>query len=154
MSDQQWQQEFNHNVEQDKQAQKNYEDEFDYQKIINDRDYNYKAKQDEIAMDKYLEGLQADETKEQAEQSERRIDKYSETIDKMLSSTTEDEFGNKTQKYSLDDAWDYLIESGLSDDEIAAIINNNYELSKYAESKTGKSVTDSGRPYSYGSRNY
>lgn len=126
--------EFAHKQAQDKLAQEN-----------RDREYEYGTEQDIL-------DSQNKSSTEQSKQSKERISKYSKTVDNMINATTADAFGIKHNNYTVEQVWEYLESLDLDDDEMAAVVNSNYELLKYGETKKGKGVTDSGRTYSYGSR--
>ena len=138
--------EFEYQKEMDKIEQGNYESEFAYQKFLDsqeqrnyENEFTYQKQQDDQErsdeMSRYLTEMEANQSAEVADASEKRITKYATTVDKMLATTTTDEFGNSTSKYTVEDIYDYLDNSGLSDEEIALIVNDNYELRKYIESQ-------------------
>ena len=143
VSDSQWQQQYNYNQAQDAQQNSRWQQEFNYQK-------QQDAFNREESKKEYLNKVKQEESEAVAKESEKRIEMYTDNIDKMFSATTTDSFGNAKSKYSAKDVWNYISNSGLSDDEIAVIANGNYELRKYIESLSG----NSGRSYSSGGGSY
>lgn len=149
-----WNKQFSHNVSQDELSQQNFLKEFAYRQAQDtlaqsnwNKQFNYNKQQDSLKAQS-----SSSSSNSTSKESAERINKYAKYVNDMLNATVVDELGIASSKYTIDDVWDYLMKTSLTDDEIAVIIDGNYELMRYAENKKGKGVTSSGRTYSYGGR--
>lgn len=141
VSDSQWQQEFKYNQSQDATNNSQWERQFQYNQEQDKADR-------EAAKSEYLNKVAAEQSEDAAKESEKRINTYSGNVDKMLSATADDGYGGKSSKYSVKDVWDYLQGSNLTDDEIAIVVDGNYDLRKYIEGLgSGKSYSAGGGKY-------
>lgn len=132
-----WNKEYNYNASQDAQSQSNANREYNASNSKWQQEFNYNKQQDALdradaKAEKKAETKTA-QTQASAQASAARVKSYTSSVNKMLSATKKDNLGNTIKKYKTSQVWDYLYNSGLSDDEIAEVVNDNYELRKYAE---------------------
>lgn len=155
VGDQQWQQTFDYGKSRDKVSDSQWQQQFNYNKSQDaadnakwERQFAYNQEQDRIAREEaktdYLNKIAQEQSEEKAKESEQKINTYSSNVDKMLNATTEDALGMKSSKYKVEDVWNYLNGSSLSDDEIAIIVDGNYELRNYIEGLSNKRSNSSG----------
>jgi hypothetical protein len=155
VGDQQWQDTFDYGKSRDKVSDSQWQQQFSYNKSQDaadnsqwERQFAYNQEQDRIereaAKTDYLNKVAQEQSEEKAKESEQKINTYSSNIDKMLNATTEDALGTKSSKYKVEDVWSYLNGSSLTDDEIAIIVDGNYELRKYIEGLSNKRSNSSG----------
>lgn len=158
-----WNKQFNHNVGQDNLAQSNWNKQFNHnvgQDAISQANYlkDYAIKQSQVNQSQANWEAEFQWDKEQttlqneSKNSANKAKDYDKMIDDLLNETYVDEYGLTGNANSIEDVWDYLMTSDLSDAEIQKIINDNYKLRKYSEDKVGKGVSPAGRTYSYGYR--
>ena len=142
-----WQNQFDYGVSQDELGQQNYLKEFAYQQAQdsisqsnwskefglskNNADRNYNFSQDQFKYGKEQDLLsRQDATQEtllksqeaDTKDSQRKVTKYTGEVKSMLK-----------DMYTPDDAFDYLLGLDLTDDEIATIVNDVYDLRKFVE---------------------
>lgn len=139
-----WQDQFDYGVSQDELGQQNYLKEFAYQQAqdnvkqsnwskeyglskgnadrnysLNQDQFNYGKEQDTLDRNQSLIDASQQSEKTNQEASQKRVTKYTGEVKSMLK-----------DMYSPDDALDYLLGLDLSDDEIAIIVNDVYDLRK------------------------
>ena len=131
---QNWQNTYNEQVSQDKTANSQWQQQFSYEK-------QQAAKQAAKQAAASNKAASTSASSNAAKASQAKVEKYTGIVEDMFKATTKDELGDKVAKYSSADVWDYLQGTNLSDDEIAAIVNDNYELRKYVESLSNNKST-------------
>jgi hypothetical protein len=148
VADQQYQQSYDRNVlESDRNYNRGvYENNRDYNRGVyeDNRDYKYNASQDAQNRQDSIDAQKISDASAYDTSSQKKIESASSYVDNMLNTMVDDGTGGKTYKYTVDDVWNYLMSSGLSDEEIATVINGNYELQKYADSHKKTSVPGAG----------
>lgn len=151
VADNQWQQTFDYGKKRDKVADNQWQqsynfdiNQFEYGKTqdsinnsFKEKQFKYQQEQDKLdreeAKTNYLNQVAQEQSETAAKESEVRIDRYSKTVDSMLKEKTKNSIDEDVQKYSSAQVVDFLYRSNLNSDEIALIINGNYELLKYVE---------------------
>ncbi len=132
VTDQQWKNQFDHNASQDTIANNQWQQQFNRSNFESDRNYSM----DSLA---YLDGIAREQSQAAAVAADERIKKWTSEANNMLNATNKvyniltDKY-DSMPKYTAADVYAYLDGSGLDPEEIAIIVNGNYELRKYAES--------------------
>lgn len=141
VADEQWQDTFEYGKERDSVTDSQWNKSFNYNQsrdAIDDdyrnRNFEYQKERDIQADEEaFINDMAAEElskNEKQSSESTKRVDKYTKNVEAMF----KEKDTREMPIYSVEDVWDYLDGSGLSDEEFAEIVNSNYRLRKYGES--------------------